>query len=196
VAAESLGELRPRFFDFLAPTRRVPLDHDWAAAMQAPALPSDGDVVDYLSRFTRHLHEFFTYRQDVTEIDTPLSAFVEAGVGVCQDYTHAMLAVCRMLGIPSRYVSGYLETAPGRTLGADASHAWVEAYLPGSGWMGFDPTNGTTVGQSYVKVGHGRDYDDVPPVKGLRRGGGTENLRVAVSVRRTPDADASAASKA
>ena len=196
VAAESLGELRPRFFDFLAPTRRVPLDHDWAAAMQAPALPSDGDVVDYLSRFTRHLHEFFTYRQDVTEIDTPLAAFVEAGVGVCQDYTHAMLAVCRMLGIPSRYVSGYLETAPGRTLGADASHAWVEAYLPGSGWMGFDPTNGTPVGQSYVKVGHGRDYDDVPPVKGLRRGGGTENLRVAVSVRRTPDADASAASKA
>jgi len=196
VAAESLAELRPRFFDFLAPTRRVPLDRDWAAAMQAPALPPDGDVVDYLSRFTRHLHEFFTYRQDVTEIDTPLSAFVEAGVGVCQDYTHAMLAVCRMLGIPSRYVSGYLETAPGHTLGADASHAWDEAYLPGSGWMGFDPTNGTMVGQSYVKVGHGRDYDDVPPVKGLRRGGGTEKLRVAVSVRRTPDADASAASKA
>ena len=71
VAATSLAELRPRFFDFLAPTRRVPLDRDWQAAMQAPAFPSEGDVVDYLSRLTRHLHGFFTYRQDVTEIDTP-----------------------------------------------------------------------------------------------------------------------------
>jgi transglutaminase-like putative cysteine protease len=195
VAAHSLTELRPRFFDFLAPTRRVPLDRDWAAAMGAPALPSDGDVIDYLIRLTRHLHGFFTYRQDVTEIDTPLAAFVEAGVGVCQDYTHAMLAVCRMLGIPSRYVSGYLETSPGHTLGADASHAWVEAYLPGTGWVGFDPTNGGAVGQTYVKVGHGRDYDDVPPVRGLRRGGGTESLRVAVSVRQAPDADSSAASQ-
>ena len=196
VAAESLVELRPRFFDFLAPTHRVPLDRDWAATMQAPPLPRDGDVVDYLGRVTRHLHGFFTYRQDVTEIDTPIADFIEAGVGVCQDYTHAMLALCRMLGIPSRYVSGYLETAPGRNLGSDASHAWVEAYLPGSGWVGFDPTNSTTVGQSYVKVGHGRDYDDVPPVKGLRRGGGTESLRVAVSVLRAPDAEAPAASRA
>jgi transglutaminase-like putative cysteine protease len=196
VAARSLAELRPRFFEFVGPTRRVPLDRDWAAEMQSPALPPDGDVVQYLDGLTRHLHGFFTYRSDVTEIDTPLADFVRAGVGVCQDYTHAMLALCRMLGIPSRYVSGYLETSPGRNLGSDASHAWVEAYLPGSGWVGFDPTNGVTVGQTHVKVGHGRDYDDVPPVKGLRRGGGTESLRVAVSVLRDPAAGASAASMA
>ena len=196
VVASSLAELRSRFFDFLAPTRRVPLDRDWGAVMQAPDLPRDGDVVDYLTRLTRHLHGLFTYRQDVTEIDTPIADFVEAGVGVCQDYTHAMLAVCRILGIPARYVSGYLETSPGRNLGSDASHAWVEAYLPGSGWAGFDPTNGVMVGQTYVKVGHGRDYDDVPPVKGLRRGGGTESLRVAVSVLRAPEAGATAASTA
>jgi len=191
VSADSLAELRPRFFEFLAPTRRVPLDRDWAAAMRAPALPPSGDVVDYLSGLTRHLHGFFTYRQEVTKIDTPIADFVREGVGVCQDYTHSMLALCRMLGIPSRYVSGYLETTPGRTLGSDASHAWVEAYLPGSGWVGFDPTNGTVVGQTYVKVGHGRDYDDVPPVKGLRRGGGTESLRVAVSVLRDTEPDVS-----
>jgi transglutaminase-like putative cysteine protease len=196
VAASSLVELLPRFFEFLAPTRRVPLDRDWALEMRAPALPPDGDVVQYLNGLTRHLHGFFTYRPDVTEIDTPIADFVRAGVGVCQDYTHAMLALCRMLGIPSRYVSGYLETSPGRNLGSDASHAWVEAYLPGSGWVGFDPTNGVAVGQTYVKVGHGRDYDDVPPVKGLRRGGGTESLRVAVSVLRDPDASATAASTA
>jgi len=193
VSAESLAELRPRFFEFLAPTRRVPLDQDWAAAMRAPVFRPDGDLVHYLSGLTRHLHGFFTYRQEVTKIDTPIADFVRAGVGVCQDYTHAMLALCRMLGIPSRYVSGYLETAPGRNLGSDASHAWVEAYLPGSGWVGFDPTNGAVVGQTYVKVGHGRDYDDVPPVKGLRRGGGTESLRVAVSVLREAEPDASTA---
>lgn len=193
VSARSLAELRPRFFEFLAPTRRVPLDRNWAAAMQAPTLPPDGDVVLYLAGLTRHLHGFFTYRQEVTKIDTPVADFVRAGVGVCQDYTHAMLALCRMLGIPSRYVSGYLETTLGVNLGSDASHAWVEAYLPGSGWVGFDPTNGVAVGQTYVKVGHGRDYDDVAPVKGIRRGGGTESLRVAVSVLREAAPGASAA---
>jgi len=196
VVAKSLAELRSRFYEFLAPTRRVPLDREWASIMQAPALRPGGDVVHYLSELTRHLHGFFTYRQDVTGIDTPLADFVSAGVGVCQDYTHAMLAICRMSGIPARYASGYLETSPGRNLGSDASHAWVEAYLPGSGWVGFDPTNGEMVGQTYVKVAHGRDYDDVPPVKGLRRGGGSESLRVAVSVLRDPPAGTAAASTA
>jgi transglutaminase-like putative cysteine protease len=196
VAMDSLVELRPRFFEFLAPTRRVPLDQDWMAAMRAPALSGGGDLVEYLSSLTSHLHGFFTYRQSVTEIDTPIADFVAAGAGVCQDYTHAMLALTRMLGIPARYVSGYLETSPGRTLGSDASHAWVEAYLPGSGWVGFDPTNGVLVGQTYIKVGHGRDYDDVPPVKGLRRGGGSETLRVAVSVLRQAAPGAASASSA
>ena len=181
-------------------------------ALMMPAVAQEGQLDkaepkgtttdEIIRRFADKEKEFaiardqYTYRQDVTEIDTPIAAFVEAGVGVCQDYTHAMLAVCRMLGIPSRYVSGYLETSPGLNLGSDASHAWVEAYLPGSGWVGFDPTNGVAVGQTYVKVGHGRDYDDVPPVKGLRRGGGTESLRVAVSVLRAPETGASAASTA
>ncbi len=197
VAMDSLIELRPRFFEFLAPTRRVPLDQDWAAAMDAPSLPPDGDLIEYLAGLTRHLHGFFTYRPDATEIDTPIADFIGARVGVCQDYTHAMLALARMLGIPARYASGYLQTSPGRVLGSDASHAWVEAYLPGSGWLGFDPTNGVLVGQSYVKVGHGRDYDDVAPVKGLRRGGGTESLRVAVSVSaETAPGGAAAASTA
>ena len=196
VAMDSLVELRPRFFEFLAPTRRVPLDRDWRAAMRAPALLRGGDLVEYLSSLTSHLHRFFTYRKSVTEIDTPIADFVGARAGVCQDYTHAMLALTRMLGIPARYVSGYLETSPGRTLGSDASHAWIEAYLPGSGWVGFDPTNGVVVGQAYIKVGHGRDYDDVPPVKGLRRGGGSETLRVAVSVLRQPAPGAASASTA
>jgi len=196
VAADSLAELKPRFFEFLAPTRRVPLEEDWGAAMRAPALSPDGDLVEYLARLTRHLHDFFTYRPNVTEIDTPMAEFVRARAGVCQDYTHVMLALCRRIGIPARYVSGYLETGAGLTLGSDASHAWIEAYLPGSGWVGFDPTNGTLVEQTYVKVGHGRDYDDVPPVKGLRRGGGTESLRVAVRVVRVEAPGTAAASTA
>ena len=87
-------------------------------------------------------------------------------------------------------------SSAGLTLESDASHAWIEAYLPGSGWVGFDPTNGTLVEQTYVKVGHGRDYDDVPPVKGLRRGGGTESLRVAVRVVRVEAPGTAAASTA
>jgi len=196
VPMDSLAELETRFFEFLAPTRRVPLDRDWRAVMEAPAAAPGGDLVEYLSTLTRHLHAFFSYRQAVTEIDTPLTEFVRARAGVCPTTTHAMLAVCRMLGIPARYASGYVETNPERSLGSDASHAWVEAYVPGSGWVGFDPTNGVLVGQSYVKVGHGRDYDDVPPVKGLRRGGGSETLRVAVSVLRAAPPDAAATTSA
>src|SRR5207244_991989 len=131
VAADSLAELKPRFFEFLAPTPRVPLEQDWGAAMRAPALAPDGDLFEYLARLTRHLHDFFTYRPNVTEIDTPMAEFVRARAGVCQDYTHVMLALCRRIGIPARYVSGYLETGAGLTLGSDASPAWCyQANMP------------------------------------------------------------------
>jgi transglutaminase-like putative cysteine protease len=187
VGAGTLGELRPRFFEYLAPTPRVPLGHNWLAELGADALRPEDDLVEYLKKLASLLHRQFTYRPNATRVDTPLLEFARAKAGVCQDYAHAMLAVCRSVGIPARYVSGYLYTGGSDSVGGDASHAWVEAHVPGSGWVGFDPTNGTEVAEAYVKVGHGRDYDDVPPLKGLRRGGGTEALRVAVGVTRRPD---------
>ena len=175
VPAHVLPELRHRFFDFLAPTARVPLNHDWFGAFHALPLSKDDELVTYLDNMTRYLKNHFIYQSNVTHVDTPLLEFAREGRGVCQDYAHAMLALCRSAEIPARYVSGYVHSNPGGDegmLGAEGSHAWVEAYLPGSGWTGFDPTNGCRATEAHVKIGFGRDYDDVPPVKGLRRGRG------------------------
>ncbi|MDF1523551.1 MAG: transglutaminase family protein [Trueperaceae bacterium] len=186
VSASVLPGLRHRFFEFLAPTVRVPLDRDWHALLGASRLEPDGDLVAYVAALTAYLRERFRYAPNATEVDTPLPDFVAAGAGVCQDYAHAMLALCRLAGIPARYVSGYVHPHPHTDetlLGSGGSHAWVEAFLPGNGWVGFDPTNGCPVGEAHVKIGVGRDYDDVPPVRGLRRGGGAGTLDVLVRVR-------------
>ena len=154
VSAKSLPELRHRFFDFLAPTERVPLNRNWFTTFGALPLEADDELVSYLDNLTIYLNGHFIYQSDVTRVDTPLAEFAEKGRGVCQDYAHAMLAVCRSAGIPSRYVSGYVHSNPRgdeSMLGGEGSHAWIEAYLPWSGWLGFDPTNGCRVGEAHVK---------------------------------------------
>ena len=196
VSVATLPRLRQRFFGFLAPTGRVPLDRDWFATFGALPLGSDGELLGYLDALTGYLRQRFDYRPGGTDVDTPLADFARSGAGVCQDYSHAMLAICRSAGIPSRYVSGYVHSDPHgdeHLLGGEGSHAWIEAFLPGSGWVGFDPTNGRRIGEAHIKIGVGRDYDDVPPLRGLRRGGGEEALEVVVEVRRAeggPPADA------
>jgi len=187
VGAASLVDLRGRFFQFLAPSRRVPLDRDWLTTFGALPLREHEDVTAYATNLTRYLHGRFDYRPDTTDVDTPLAEFAETGDGVCQDYAHAMLAICRSVGIPSRYVSGYVHANPSEDQplqGSEGSHAWVELFLPGNGWVGFDPTNGCLLTQAHVKIAVGRDYDDVAPVSGLRRGGGTSKLYVDVRVRK------------
>lgn len=190
VAAEVLPDLRHRFFEYLAPSGRVPLDRDWFATFGALYLTPDGDLTSFLDQLTTYLRGRFLYRGDTTDVETPLAEFATHGTGVCQDYTHAMLALCRQAGVPARYVSGYVHPHPHGDewmLGAEGSHAWVEAFLPGSGWVGFDPTNGCRVSEAHVKVAVGRDYDDVPPLRGLRRGGGDSEMSVEVRVRRAEE---------
>jgi len=185
-SATTLPELRNRFFEFLAPTERVPLNQNWFNTFGAAQLEPSYELVTYLDNLNHYLHERFEYKPDSTDVNTPLSVFAEQNQGVCQDYAHAMLAICRSAGIPCRYVSGYVHANPGgdeTLLGAEGSHAWVEVFLPGSGWVGYDPTNGVMVNEAHVKIGVGRDYDDIPPVKGLRRGGGGSKLDVTVRVR-------------
>lgn len=194
-SARTLPNLRHRFFEYLAPTGRVPLDRDWFRLLGALPLATDQDLVSYLGELTAYLQQRFRYTPNATTVDTPLGAFVAAGEGVCQDYAHAMLALCRTVGIPSRYVSGYVHADPAnehRLLGSEGSHAWVEAFLPGNGWVGFDPTNGRPVEEAHVKIGVGADYDDVTPVSGLRRGGGLGHLEVEVKVRHEPEEDMAA----
>ena len=112
--------------------------------------------------------------------------------GVCQDFSHIFLAALRSLGLPCRYVSGYIETYPPagqpRLQGADASHAWVSVYVPGQGWFDFDPTNGKARTHEYIQAAVGRDYQDVSPLRGVLFGGGKHRVHVSVDVKRKESA--------
>ncbi len=187
VPAGALPDLRHRFFEYLAPTRRVPLNQDWLERFGAAPLNPGDEVTRYLHDLTTHLKARLTYRPNSTTVDTPLQDFAATQTGVCQDFAHAMLAICRSVGLPSRYVSGYVHSNPAGNedmIGSEGSHAWAEVFLPGSGWVGYDPTNGCLINEAHVKLAVGRDYDDVPPTRGLRRGGGRGGLAVDVKVRR------------
>jgi transglutaminase-like putative cysteine protease len=189
--ASILPELRHRFFEYLAPTQRVPLNQDWLEKFRVRPLLPDDEIVSYLDYLTRYLKDTLTYQPATTDVNTTLADFAKTRTGVCQDYAHAMLAICRAEGIPARYVSGYVHSNPRgdeTMIGAEGSHAWIETFLPGSGWVGYDPTNGCLINEAHVKIGVGRDYDDVPPFRGLRRGGGRETLNVLVKVRHGKEA--------
>jgi len=130
-----------------------------------------------------HLNREFTYMPAATHVHTHMRDVLMLKRGVCQDFAHVMLGVCRALKIPARYVSGYLYNGPADQLrGAQASHAWVEVFLPDFGWRGLDPTNDCQPDEHYVKVAVGRDYADVTPITGTYRGTGQRIMTVDVLV--------------
>jgi transglutaminase-like putative cysteine protease len=132
-----------------------------------------------------HINDAFQYEPGVTDVHSTSAVVMALGRGVCQDFAHIMIAVCRNLGIPARYVSGYLYGGGSTPEGRDeASHAWCEIYCgPEKGWIGFDPTHSTLlVDDRYIKIGCGRDYADVPPVRGTYKGTSSEKLSVSVRV--------------
>lgn len=143
------------------------------------------DPMTTLRRLNRALFDAFAYTPEATDVDSPIDIALKKRKGVCQDFAHIMLATARSWGIPARYVSGYLFTKrdAGDRSSADATHAWVEAYVPPCGWVGFDPTNNVLAGERHIRVAVGRDYDDVPPVRGIFKGPANSELAVAVSVR-------------
>jgi transglutaminase-like putative cysteine protease len=131
------------------------------------------------------IHDEFRYEPGATAVSTNLLEAFELKRGVCQDYTHVMLGMCRSIGVAARYASGYLYNGPADSLvGAQASHAWCEVYLPAAGWIGFDPTNNTLADERYVKLAVGRDYDDVAPVVGSYQGTGHCRMEVQVAVEK------------
>ncbi len=143
----------------------------------------------------RRIHEAVQYESDSTEVGTPALDALMQGKGVCQDFAHIMVACCRAMGLPARYVSGYLLTHPPpgmpRLIGSDASHAWASVYVPGEQtgdppqkgrWVDFDPTNNRAPGEDYVTLATGRDFLDVSPLRGVIRGGARHVLDVAVTV--------------
>jgi transglutaminase-like putative cysteine protease len=173
---------------------RFPPLRDWALEVFRPGVPVAAAAIELMQR----LHQRFKYESQSTDVNTPIAKVWKQQSGVCQDFAHLMAGALRMLGLPVRYVSGYLLTqAPegGATMqGADASHAWVQVWCPGTpgvpsngpgaGWLDLDPTNNLVPGSGHVRVAVGRDFGDVRTLRGVIRGGGGDHrLTVAVHTR-------------
>ncbi len=146
------------------------------------------DLKQAVIEFNRRINQEFTYETAATDVSTPLATVMREKRGVCQDFAHVAVGCLRSLGLPARYVSGYLETRPPpgreRLVGADASHAWASTYLPGYGWLDFDPTNDVLPSDQHLTVGWGRDFSDVSPLKGVVLAGGAHRVTVGVDVER------------
>jgi transglutaminase-like putative cysteine protease len=158
------------------------------AAFAAPSFTPGRPLFEAVHDLSSRIHRELAFDPQSTTVATPLSEVLEQRRGVCQDFAHLAVACLRSRGIPARYVSGYLETVspPGkpRLVGADASHAWFAALVPGMGWCEFDPTNDQIPGEHHVVTAWGRDYTDVAPLKGVIFGGGAHTLEVAVDMAR------------
>lgn len=145
-------------------------------------------LVQVVADLMRRIHVDFTYDTSFTTIATPLSDVLHFRRGVCQDFAHLAIGCLRSFGIAARYISGYVETQPEpgqqRLVGADASHAWFAVYVPGIGWLEFDPTNNKLPFDQHITLAWGRDYTDVTPLKGIAFGGGQHSLSVSVDVLR------------
>ena len=172
-------------YDLLEPSRfaRGSAALDGFMAQQGMSKPP-GDPLTALKALNHAIFDAFEYESGVTEVHSPIEHALTARRGVCQDFTHIMIAIARAWGIPARYVSGYLcqRKKNEHRSGDDATHAWVEAYLPNIGWIGLDPTNDIMAEDRHIRVAVGRDYADVPPTRGTFKGDVESELAISVSV--------------
>jgi transglutaminase-like putative cysteine protease len=169
--------------DYLGPSPLIPRVEELVTTATAVAVDGEGPL-EVVQRLMHVVFERFGYRSDVTTVATTVTDVLDHKTGVCQDFAHVLIGLCRSVGIPARYVSGYIVAgahAGAPTRGTAASHAWVEAFIPTHGWRGFDPTNDVMASEHHVKMAVGRDYRDVPPTRGTFRGVADEQLTVAVS---------------
>ena len=194
--AEAAAPLK--HWEFLAPSTFARSSPALAAFTEAKGLRRGGAPLSSLLELGRALHAAFRYEPGSTAVDSPIEHILETGRGVCQDYTHVMIATARSWGIPSRYVSGYLhrEGAPGEQTPEGASHAWAEFLLPDLGWFGIDPTNDTIADHRHVRIAVGRDYADAAPTRGAVFGGGESRLDVRVTVAESDEPERAIAPRA
>jgi transglutaminase-like putative cysteine protease len=177
----------PRLLDFLTfhgPVLRHPRVLELAERIRIAGCRRG---VDALLLVTERVRETLTYRRGVTNSLTTAVEALEQGAGVCQDFAHIGIALLRLVGVPCRYVSGYLYRPD---MPEVETHAWCEAFLPSAGWVGFDPTHGELVGPNHIAVAVGRSYADVPPNRGVFRGEAEESIQVSVGIRRVDAAPA------
>jgi transglutaminase-like putative cysteine protease len=185
-AAAASGGAHWRDAEFAFASPMAPAD-PVAGAYASPSFPPGRAILAGLLSLTARINRDFTFKSGVTTIGTPISEVLARRAGVCQDFTHLMLAALRALGLPARYVSGYLRTRPppGQPAhkGADQSHAWVGGWLgPEHGWVDVDPTNNLVVSDEHVVLAWGRDYGDISPIRGVLLGGGAHTVDVGVDL--------------
>ena len=185
----ALGPDAPVHFRAASPL--VPVAAEVAAYARAQTDPAV-TALAAVTALGQALHRDFRYDPGATEVDTPMTEAFAARHGVCQDFSHIMIAGLRSLGIPAGYVSGLLRTSPPpgkpRLEGADAMHAWVRAWCgPQAGWVDYDPTNAVFAGETHIVVARGRDYSDVSPIKGVLRVSGSQSGRHSVDVKPLTD---------
>ncbi|MCQ3813673.1 MAG: transglutaminase family protein [Acidimicrobiia bacterium] len=196
LAALSDEKYRSDHFEFLVPSAHVLWQQGDLVEQRAIAAAAKADSVEELvSAVVAEVRSTLVYRQDCTDIGVTLLELIAGGEGVCQDFAHLALGMLRSVGVPCRYVSGYLFAANEADSGFVAAtvqedlvsvqtHAWIEVAVPGWGWWALDPTNGVEVGEHHVVIGYGRDYADVPPVRGVFAGSAVASVDAEVVISR------------
>ena len=195
VARLADADFRTAHLEFLGPSRHVRWERGDAVAQRAAsAVAGASSVQQMVEAVIADVRGVLAYRQGTTDIGVTLAELLKGRAGVCQDFAHLATGMLRSAGVPARYVSGYLFAADETALDAATAdvvsvqtHAWIEAALPGWGWWALDPTNGGEVGERHVVIGRGRDYGDVPPVRGAFSGSGTAEVDAEVVIGRQVD---------
>lgn len=186
LAACAANECDRLALEFLYPSPYVPY-LDELREYAEPSFPRHRPLVEAAVELNSRIHIDFHFDKTATNVSTPLSEVFRCRGGVCQDFAHLEIGCLRALGLPARYVSGYLQTAPlpgqPRFFGGDASHAWVSVFCPGRDWFDLDPTNDQIAGAGYLTLAWGRDYGDVSLIRGTLSGGGKHSLFLSVNVQ-------------
>jgi transglutaminase-like putative cysteine protease len=176
------------FWDVLAPSQYAERTDALFALGRSIGFRRGADPLSTLRELMALMYREFEYCPQATRVDSRIDEALEARRGVCQDFSHIFIALARHVGIPTRYISGYLfrdESVAERSADG-ATHAWAEALMPGLGWVGFDPTNNVIAHERHIRVAIGRDYADVPPTRGVYKGVSAVRTELAVSVRIGP----------
>src|SRR6267378_2679666 len=175
-------ELVHDFLRYRAPVKDVPGIREMAGRHAVSDRTSAESVELALDELTRAISRDFAYDRAVTNVYSSVDEVLALRAGVCQDFAHLFIAVARAMGVPARYVSGYIHDSRGRGV-TGASHAWAEAWVPGKGWVGYDATHPVRAGENHVRIAVGRDYGDAAPTRGVYVGSATGTMKVRVRTR-------------
>ncbi|MFS4481636.1 transglutaminase family protein [Hyunsoonleella sp. 2307UL5-6] len=189
-AKEKLNTLSPEIIEvkqFLLNSTFIKNISPAIKAYAEVSFKKDRSIFEATNELMKRIFTDFKFDPDFSTVSTPIDAVMKARKGVCQDFAQIGIACVRSMGIPARYVSGYIETLPPpgkeKLVGTDASHAWFSVYIPGFGWVDFDPTNDQIPKNQHITTSYGRDYYDVPPLKGVIYGSGKNTMDVSVDIR-------------